>query len=464
MNSKPSNVLKQQLSGWGRYPVIKSYLQRPEKLSSCSKLLQESPEISVLARGLGRSYGDAALNAQGNTVLTERLNRMLAFDEQTGLLRCEAGVTMKEILETFVPRGWFPAVIPGTKFVTVGGAVAFDVHGKNHHLDGSFSRHLHSLKLILASGETRQCSPQENSDLFWATVGGMGLTGIITEVELFLRPIQTAYIKTHNIKANNLDEALAIFEKFEPQYQYSVAWIDCLAAGKSLGRSILMFGNHAVLEDLPLKQQAKPLQLKPKRNFQVFFDLPGGMLNRYTMSAFNGLYYAKLRSRQVRSISDYDSFFYPLDFLWDWNRLYGKRGFVQYQCVLPTEVSREALTRILQLCSQKGWGSFLAVLKRLGPQEGWLSFPMPGYTLALDMPVKPGLWEFLNQLDELVIQYGGRVYLAKDARLSPEAFRAMYPKFPQWLEVKSRVDPHNRFSSALSQRLQIEPVRKGVEV
>ena len=461
-SNKLSIQQNEPLSGWGRYPVINSYVQHPAQVSSLVEMIQASKEITILARGGGCSYGDAALNPAGLTILSERLNRVLAFNEETGLLCCEAGVTLKEILEVFVPRGWFPVVTPGTKFITVGGAVAFDVHGKNHHQDGSFSRYVHSLKLMLASGEAVQCSPQENSDLFWATVGGMGLTGIITEVEFALRPIQTAYINSHNIKAKNLDDAFALFEQFEPQYQYSVAWIDCLVAGNSLGRSILMFGNHAALEDLPLKQQAKPLQLKPKRNFKVSFDLPAGMLNRYTMGVFNGLYYAKQRSRQVRSISDYDSFFYPLDFLWDWNRLYGKRGFVQYQCVLPTEASREALTRILQLCSQKGWGSFLAVLKRLGAQEGWLSFPMPGYTLALDMPVKPGLWEFLDQLDELVIQYGGRVYLAKDARLSAAAFRAMYPKFPQWLEVKSRVDPHNRFSSALSRRLQIEPVRKGV--
>lgn len=458
------SALETNLCGWGRYPVIKSYLQRPEKISSLIKILCESGETSVLARGLGRSYGDAALNAKGNTILTERLNRMLAFDEQTGILRCEAGVTMKEILETFVRRGWFPAVIPGTKFVTVGGAIAFDVHGKNHHLDGAFSRHLHSLKLLLASGEAVECSRERNSDLFWATVGGMGLTGIITEAEFTLRRIPTAYIKTHNIKAKNLDEAFALFEQFEPQYQYSVAWIDCLASGKSLGRSVLMFGNHATLGELSLKQQANPLEIKSKGSFKVPFDLPAGLLNRYTMSAFNALYSAKQGSREVRSVSDYDSFFYPLDFLWDWNRLYGKRGFIQYQCVLPTEVSREALTRILQLCSQKGWGSFLAVLKRLGPEDGWLSFPTEGYTLALDMPVKPGLDRFLYQLDELVIQYGGRVYLAKDARLSAEAFRAMYPKFPQWLEVKSKIDPENRFSSALSERLQIEPVRKGVQI
>ncbi len=462
MSTKSPSGLELPLSGWGRYPVIKSYLQRPEKVSYLTNIMQESGKSSVLARGLGRSYGDAALNSEGHTVMTERLNRMLSFDEHTGLLRCEAGVSIEEILEIFVPRGWFPAVTPGTKFVTVAGAVACDVHGKSHHQDGSFSRHVNSLKLMLASGETLQCSATENSDIFWATVGGMGLTGIITEVEFALRPIQTAYIKSHNIKAQNLDEAIALFDQYEPQYQYSVAWIDCLASGESLGRSILMFGNHAAIEDLSPEQLTAPLQLKPKSRFQVPFDLPGGLLNRYTMSGFNALYYNKMLSRQVKSIVDYDSFFYPLDFVWDWNRIYGKRGFVQYQCVFPTEVSRAALIQMLELCTQKGCGSFLAVLKRFGPQEGLVSFPMPGYTLALDMPVKQGLWEFLDQLDELVIQYGGRVYLAKDARLSPEAFRAMYPSFTQWLEVKSRVDPDNRFSSALSKRLQIEPVSQGV--
>jgi FAD/FMN-containing dehydrogenase len=294
-------------------------------------------------------------------------------------------------------------------------------------------------------------------------VGGMGLTGIITEVEFALRPIQTAYITNHSIKAKNLDETIALMAQYEPQYQYSVAWIDCLASGKSLGRSILSFGNHATVEELPKNKQNNPLQLKAKNRFNVFFDLPSGFLNRYTMSNFNSLYYHKMRSRQIRSIVDYDSFFYPLDFLKNWNRLYGKQGFVQYQCLFPSEVSREGLIEILQLCVQKGWGSFLAVLKRLGSQEGWLSFPMSGYTLALDVPVKKGIWEFLEQLDELVIKYGGRIYLAKDARLGSQAFRAMYPKYPQWLEVKSKIDPQNLFASSLSQRLGIESIREDVE-
>jgi FAD/FMN-containing dehydrogenase len=389
---------------------------------------------------------------------------MLAFDEQTGILSCEAGVAIKEILEVFVPRGWFPAVTPGTKFVTVGGAVAFDVHGKNHHQDGSFSRYVHSLKLILASGEIVRCSRHQNSDLFWATVAGMGLTGFITEVEFSLRPVETAYINSRSIKARNLDEAIALFHQYERKYQYSAAWINCLASGQSLGQSILTFGNHAAIADLNPEQQAEPLKLKPKRRLTIPFDLPTGLLNRYTISRFNAFYYARQRSRHFFSVVDYNSFFYPLDFLGNWNRLYGKRGFIQYQCVFPTAISREALVKILGLCSQRGWGSFLGVLKRLGQQEGWLSFPMAGYTLALDMPIKPELWKFLDELDKIVVQYGGRVYLAKDARLSSESFQKMYPNFPKWLEVKSRVDPHNVFSSALSRRLQIESTMKSVLV
>ena len=463
MSSSSSSIPKQPLSGWGRYPLVDSYLQRPEKVSSLTKIIQTAENKPVLARGAGRSYGDAAI-CPSCTILTERLNRMLAFDEESGILACEAGVTIKEIVEIFSPRGWFLAVTPGTKFVTVGGAIAFDVHGKNHYRDGSFSRHVCNLKLMLASGEVVQCSSQKNSDLFWATVGGMGLTGIIMEVEIALRPIQTAYIKAKSIKAKNLDETLALFEEYEPQSQYSVAWIDCLASGQSLGRSRLSFGSHAAIADLNQEQQAAPLKLKPKPSYKVPFDFPAGLLNRYTMSCFNALYYHLQGSGQVQSVVDYDSFFYPLDFLWDWNRLYGKRGFIQYQCVFPTEVSREALVQVLQLCAQKGCGTFLAVLKRLGFQQGWLSFPMPGYTLALDMPVEPGLWRFLAQLDRLVIEYGGRVYLAKDARLSPEAFRSMYPHFLRWLEVKSQVDPYNRFSSAMSKRLQIEPAKEQIRV
>lgn len=446
-------TVKSRLSGWGRYPVLDSQLQRPEKLSTVSQIVSQN--LPLLARGAGRSYGDAALNSQGNLLLTERLNRLLAFDAKTGILRCEAGVTIQEILEVFVPQGWFPKITPGTKFVTLGGAIAADVHGKNHHRDGGFSSCVRNFQLILANGETVTCSREQNSDLFWATMGGMGLTGIVTEVELELNPIETAYINCHTLKAKNLDEAMQQFDEYEPHYRYSVAWIDCLARGKSLGRSILMLGNFATLDEFNAQQQVHPLLLPPKRRFKVPLTPPAGLLNPYTMKAFNNLYYTTKTATPTQTLVDYDSFFYPLDFVEDWNRLYGQPGFIQYQCVFPTEVSREALTKILERCSRQGWGSFLAVLKRLGTQPGWLSFPIAGYTLALDIAVRPGLGEFIAELDQMVIRYGGRVYLAKDALLSAESFRAMYSAFPQWLEVKSQVDPENKFTSALGLRLQM---------
>lgn len=462
MDSQSASFVKKPMYGWGRYPVVDQKLQRPEKKSTFCHSLKTTQKGTVLARGGGRSYGDAALAPEGTVILTERLNRFLAFDDQTGVLRCEAGVSMREILDIFVPRGWFPAVTPGTKFVTMGGAVAFDVHGKNHVHDGAFSNHLRSFLLTLASGETVECSREKNTDLFWATIGGMGLTGFISEVEFTLRPIQTAYICSHSVKAKNLDDAIALFTQYESQYQYSAAWIDCLASGRSLGRSIITFGNHAEASELSSAQQVHPLSIQSKRPLTVPIDFPSGVLNRYTMGAFNNLYYHRQRQRSVESVVDYNSFFYPLDAIGDWNRIYGKGGFVQHQCAIPVETSKEALTQILQFSSQKGWGSFLAVLKRLGPQEGWLSFPIDGYTLALDIPVQPGLWKYLNQLDQIVVKHGGRIYLAKDARVEPDAFRQMYPSFPKWLDVKSRVDPCNQFSSSLSTRLNISPIPQQV--
>ena len=446
-------AVKLPLSGWGRCGVVESYVHRPEKVAAVSQIL--GGDRSAIARGLGRSYGDAALNTSGSTVLMERLNRMLAFNPQTGVLRCEAGVTFKDILEVFVPRGWFPGVTPGTKFVTVGGAVACDVHGKNHHRDRAFSNVVRSLKLMLATGELVEISREQNPDLFWATLGGMGLTGIIIEVEFALRRIETAYINSCTLTAKNLQQALELFDEYEPHYRYSVAWIDCLAKGDALGRSILMLGNHATLSELDPQQRTNPFDYQPKRSFNLPCNGPAGLLNRMTIAAFNEFYYRRKSAVKENAIADIDTFFYPLDSLGNWNRLYGKPGFVQYQCVFPAQVSSQALTELLKLCGQEGWGSFLGVLKRFGPEDGLLSFPFPGYTLALDIAVKPGLYAFLDRLDRLVINYGGRVYLAKDIRLTPESFRKMYPRFPQWLEIKSRVDPNNRFTSVLSQRLQL---------
>lgn len=441
------------VSGWGRYPTVTTDLVRPEKLADLPGVIREAD--GVVPRGLARSYGDAAAAPGGHTVLMTRLDRIVAFDEATGTVRCEAGVSFEDLLSVFVPRGWFPPVTPGTKFVTVGGAVACDVHGKNHHCDGSFSAFVDRIDLLVASGETVSCSRDDDPDLFWATVGGMGLTGIITEVTFRLRRVETAYIEVHRHKARNLDEAFALFDRLEPDFPYSVAWIDCLASGDARGRSVLMLGDHAALGDLDARQRAAPLDVRPGRRLRVPLDMPGRLLNRATMRAFNAAYYGLAPGRPDRRVVRFDSFFYPLDFLWDWNRMYGRRGFVQYQCVFPSEASHEALSEMLRRCAAEGKGSFLAVLKRFGPQEGWLSFPRPGYTLTLDMPVKDGLWPFLDGLDQLVVEHGGRVYLAKDARLDPATFREMYPAFPKWLGVKRRVDPENRFTSALAERLAL---------
>jgi decaprenylphospho-beta-D-ribofuranose 2-oxidase len=445
----PPQSAEALLSGWGRYPVVRSLAQRPEKITALHAAI-EAAESTLLARGLGRSYGDAALNGTGATILMERLDRMLAFDETTGVLRCEAGVTIAEILETFVPRGWFPPVTPGTKFVTTGGALACDVHGKNHHRDGSFSNFVPRFTLLTASGALVRCSPEETPDLFWATAGGMGLTGIIVELDLRLKPIRSAYVVCDSVKARHLDEVVETFDRLEEGSEYSVAWVDTLASGPALGRGIVMLGNHAAAPELD-----ESVRAATSPRLRVPFDLPATLLNRYTASAFNALYYARQRSKQLRRVLHWDPYFYPLDFLHDWNRLYGKRGFVQYQCVVPVDGGPLALRKILQLSSAGGWSSFLAVLKRLGSQQGLLAFPMRGWTLTLDFPVKAGLFGFLDRLDQVVLEAGGRVYLAKDARLSPMTFAAMYPQHGRWQTVKSAIDPRGLFASALSTRLQM---------
>ena len=445
------------LSGWGRYPVVESQVHRPEKRSTLRELLQTG-ETPLLARGAGRSYGDAALNAAGDTVLADRLNRMISFNPETGVLRAEAGVRLRGILTTFVPRGWFLPVTPGTKEVTLGGAVAFDVHGKNHHRDGGFSNFVREIELLTANGEVVTCGPGQNEDLFWATVSGAGLTGIITEVALELRPIETAYVAERTLKAQDLDDAFALFEEHEPDYLYSVAWIDCLASGNNLGRSHLMFGRHATPGELTTKQRRDPLGYEPDHLASLPFDLPEGVLSEYTVKAFNQLYYARQRTRDKRAVVGIDPFFYPLDAIDDWNRMYGESGFVQFQCVLPMEESYEGLKEILAEVQESGLASFLAVLKRMGPPDGgMLTFPMRGYTLALDIPRREGLEPLLRDLHAITARRGGRVYLAKDAYLRPDTFRVMYPALEEWLEVKRRVDPDNRFTSAQAQRLGIEP-------
>ncbi len=442
-------TLSKNLSGWGRYPVERCELERPERY----KQLQPST-CCLIARGQGRSYGDAALNLNGRVLLTERVNRLLEFDPVRGILRAEAGATLAEILDVIVAKGWFLPVTPGTKYVSLGGCVAADVHGKNHHLDGSFGDFVLAMEVVLADGSRVICTPDANPAIFWASVGGMGLTGIIGEVTLKLIPIQNAFMKVRHQRAGNLEQLFALLQNPDGDERYSVAWIDSMASGSELGRGVAMYGHHAEMAEMPDHFHTSG---KSGRICSIPFDFPAFALNRFSLSAFNSLYFKREGSRQHPFRSGYDSFFYPLDAIANWNRMYGARGFVQYQCVLPEATSFEGVRRLLEELSGSRRPSFLAILKRLGPQgKGLLSFPMAGYTLALDLPIRDqGLFELLNKLDEIVLQYAGRVYMAKDARMSADSFRAMYPRYQEWLEVKNAIDPDNRFSSSLSRRLKI---------
>ncbi|MDH4216771.1 MAG: FAD-binding oxidoreductase, partial [Gallionella sp.] len=411
------------ISGWGRYPVQTCELERPERYADL-----HSAADGLIARGQGRSYGDASLNDGRRVLLTGRVNRLLEFDTENGILRAEAGATLAEVLEVIVPKGWFLPVTPGTKFVSLGGCVAADVHGKNHHHDGSFGDHVIAIELILADGSRMECSPSENSELFWATVGGMGLTGIIGEVALRLIPITSSQMIVRHHAAADLEQLFQYLQDTALDDRYTVAWIDSLATGANLGRGIAMCGHHASAEELP-PGFGSALATQKERGRKVPFDLPSWALNPLSIGAFNALYYRHEGKKQQPFLAGYEPYFYPLDAIGDWNRLYGKRGFVQYQCVIPDGGAFDGIKTLLQELS--GRPSFLAVLKRFGPQgRGLLSFPLAGYTLALDLPLRDeGLFALLNKLDEIVLRHGGRVYLAKDARLSAESFRAMYPRY-----------------------------------
>jgi FAD/FMN-containing dehydrogenase len=445
-----------ELSGWGRYLRRLTNVTRPERAS------EAVPPASghMIVRGQGRSYNNAAMLADGLVMLSERLDRVIAFDETSGVLRAEAGITLTKVLSEFVPRGWFPPVTPGTKFVSLGGCVAADVHGKNHHRDGAFGAHVNELELVLADGSRTRCSPTQNAELFWATIGGMGLTGIVSEISFRLRPIKTAYLVVQHRRALDLDQLLTMLEDQTLDDNYSVAWIDCLAKGRSMGRGVLMRGHHADIAALQGKVD-EPLRLKPRRRFNLNFDLPSGLLNSFSGSAFNGFYYWAQGRNETHFITDYESFFYPLDSVGNWNRLYGPKGFVQYQCVFPPATARRGLRMLLEELAHSRRASFLGVLKRFGTEgKGLLSFPMEGYTLAIDLPVtNPELFSFLDRLDEIVMEHGGRVYLAKNPRLKPEIFRTMYPRLGAWERIKAQIDPTNRFSSDLSRMLKLGPAQ-----
>jgi FAD/FMN-containing dehydrogenase len=444
----------ERLGGWGRYPMEPCQVFRPERRAAVAETLAAKAAPTFIARGLGRSYGDAALNRDGGVIVHDRLDRMLAFDAVTGELSCEAGVSFADIIRWLLPRGWFPPVTPGTKFVTLGGAIAADVHGKNHHRHGTFSAFVDELTLLTAEGETLRCSRAENADVFWATVGGMGLTGMILTVRLRLRAVESSWLRVSSRKARNLEEALAVFATSDQAAPYSVAWIDCLARGGSMGRAVIIHGDHASAADVRAAGH-EPYPRPRGAWVTVPIAVPGVLLTPHTMRLFNATYYAAHHDRPGR-LEHADGFFYPLDGVGHWNRLYGRAGFVQYQVVLPHGDGWHGLAKLLQRISASGRASFLAVLKRLGPAgEGLLSFPREGYTLALDLPVRPGLADLLQALDTIVLDHGGRLYLAKDATTTAEAVRVMYPRLDEFRAVKARLDPRGVISSSLARRLRL---------
>ncbi len=439
--------MKKKIANWGNFPVMQSNeatFSFPEQLSG---LVQR--EGSLIPRGNGRCYGDASLSER--TLSTLKFDKILSFDTENGIFECQSGLTLDRILTVIVPKGWFLPVTPGTKFITVGGGVASDVHGKNHHVDGSFSSHIVEMDIVGETGNTITCSPVQHGDLFDATCGGMGLTGIITRIKFRLKKIETSFIRQKQIKARNLEEVIRLFDEYK-DYTYSVAWIDCLKKGSEFGRSILMLGEHATTEDLNEKQKQDPLQLPSGKQITFPFDLPAWVLNPFTVKAFNYLFYTKNFKKEINNVIGYEPFFYPLDAILQWNRGYGKSGFVQYQFVLPLE-AKQGLVEILNAISDKGLGSFLAVLKVFGKQESLISFPREGYTLALDFPVRPGLMEFLDELDQIVLNYGGRLYMSKDARMKPGVLEQGYPDLEKFREIVYKYNPGGKFSSVQSERL-----------
>lgn len=436
------------LSGWGRYPVRDCTVWQPGTAEALHAVLP--PLASSIARGNGRSYGDASLNGDA-TIDMRRLDRLIAFDDDSGELVCEAGVLLSDLVGCFVPRGWFAPVTPGTRLVTIGGMIASDVHGKNHHGAGSFCDHLLWLDLDLGDGRVLRCSRTENADLFAATCGGMGLTGVIVRAAFRLLRIETAWMRQRTVRARDLDAALALFEQ-SLDWTYSVAWIDCLARGRALGRSAILLAEHATVDELGSVHRATPLVRAQRKPKAVPLDFPGFALSGFNVRLFNQAYHAMQRPGDA--LVPLDPYFYPLDALSDWNRIYGRRGFVQYQCVLPLASSASGLRAMLERISAAGAGSFLAVLKRMGPPSfGLLSFPIEGYTLALDFPATPDNLALLDRLDAITADHGGRVYLTKDARMAPARVAQGYPRLDEFRDLRARLGLDRRFSSLLSHRL-----------
>jgi len=448
--------LSRSLTGWGRTnATVADVLELPNH--ELAAALRTVGPRGALMRGLGRSYGDAAQNAGGLVLRLQGSAHQAVLDTEGCRVTVPAGVSIDDLLRMLVPRGFFVPVTPGTRFVTIGGSVASDIHGKNHHVDGSFGQHIESMVLMLADGSIATVGPTKRPELFWATVGGMGLTGAVLEVTFRVLPIETSRMAVDTLRLPDLDALLAEMSSPDDDVRYSVAWIDLVAKGSSLGRSVLGRGEHATLAQLDGRHAADPLAYGPRQLVSVPpLVPPTGLLNHATVAAFNEMWYRKAPVRRIGEIQDIAGFFHPLDMVGEWNRLYGRKGMVQYQFVVPFG-EEVALRSVIERLSGSGVASFLAVLKRFGPgNPAPLSFPAAGWTLALDVPARAsGLADLLHELDDLVIDAGGRHYLSKDALLTPEIVRRGYPRLAEWQAVRQSVDPTGVWVSDLSRRLAL---------
>src|SRR5487761_606541 len=443
------------LTGWGRVAPSSAELAEPDSPGSAALLLTAAdPSRRLIDLGLGRSYNNASQCGGGTVISTSRLNRILELDPATGLVTCEAGVSLEQLIVAGLPAGWFVPVSPGTRQVTVGGAIAADVHGKNHHVAGSFAMHVREFDLLLPGGELRTVTRQGDPALFWATAGGMGLTGLIVRATVQLKRVATSRVRVDTVRTADADETMAVLAEHDRAHGYTVAWTDSLARGASLGRSVVTSGDFAELSDLPPADRQDPLAFRPGARVSVPDGFPPGLINRYSVALANKAWYRKAPRHRTGELQTIGTFFHPLDGIRNWNRVYGPGGFRQYQYVLPFG-QEAAVRRSFELVSNVRAPSFVTVLKRFGEGDpGLLSFPIAGWTLALDFPARtPGLAGLLSSLDRLVVEAGGRVYLAKDSRVPAGVLEQMYPRLAEFRKLRAELDPDGILASDLSRRL-----------
>ena len=449
----PLDLARVALTGWGHTAASVCALATATSDDQVANRVRAVGPRGLLARGLGRSYGDAAQNAGGTVLDMTASRRILGFDESAGVVHVEAGVSIDKLIRELLPRGWFVPVSPGTRQVTVGGAIASDVHGKNHHKDGSFGAHVEELTLVTADGQVR--SLERSAPLFWATVGGMGLTGVILRARVRMKRVETSTVLVDTRRCSGLDAVLAEMAD-DDLYDYSVAWIDALARGASLGRSVLTRGRFATVDELPARRRARPYSFNGKTWLTAPPVVPRGLLNRWSVGAFNQVWYRRAPQHRQNEPQSLGAFFHPLDGVVGWNRIYGSRGLLQYQVLVPLEAP-DTIREVVEAFSNNGLGSFLSVLKRMGPgNPGHLSFPRRGWTLTLDVPAGDReVGRLLDRLDDSVVAAGGRSYFAKDSRMRPEAAHAMYPRLEEWNQIRGRFDPDGVFISDLARRLRL---------